>query len=234
VSRKANGEVVTPVDLEVNAFVRAALAAEFPGDALYTEETQDSPERLSARRVWIVDPLDATSDYVAGGDHCCVSIGLAVDGRAVAGAVCNPARDELFAGGEGAGATLNGAPVRAAPVPRLADARVEVSRKELERGLAARVADLPVRPVASMAYKLARVAAGLSDGAFSFKRRKEWGTCAGAALVAAAGGRATALDGSDLRFNRHPGDEPLGLVAAGQRLHGALAEAARRLAGEVP
>jgi fructose-1,6-bisphosphatase/inositol monophosphatase family enzyme len=81
-----------------------------------------------------------------------------------------------------------------------------------------------------MAYKLARVAAGLSDGAFSFKRRREWGTCAGIALVLAAGGRATLLDGTEPAFNRAPGEPPVGLIAAGAGLHLALLDAVRSLA----
>jgi fructose-1,6-bisphosphatase/inositol monophosphatase family enzyme/glutathione synthase/RimK-type ligase-like ATP-grasp enzyme len=230
VSEKAGGEVVTPADLEADALLRAGIAEAFPDDGLYSEETADSPERLGKRRVWIIDPLDATSNYVAGGDECCVSVGLAVDGYPTLGVVYNPARDELVAGAAGAGVTLNGVPARATPVARLEDARLEVSRKEWARGLDARAGALPVRPVASMAYKLARVACGLSDGAFSFKRRKEWGTCAGAALVRAAGGRLTAVDGSDLRFNRSGPDHPLGVVASGPRLHATLGDVARRLA----
>jgi len=81
-----------------------------------------------------------------------------------------------------------------------------------------------------MAYKLARVAAGLSDGAFSFKRRREWGSCAGVALVVAAGGRATLLDGTAPAFNRRPGEPPVGLIAAGAGLHPALLDAVRALA----
>jgi myo-inositol-1(or 4)-monophosphatase len=234
VQEKSPGQIVTAADVEVDALVRGTLAAEFPDDALYTEETADSPARLSTRRVWIVDPLDATSDYVGGGDEYCVSIGLAVGGMPVLGAVYNPARDELFLGRVGEGATLNGSPVRASAVARLAEARIEVSRKEWRRGLEARVSALPARPVASMAYKLARVAAGLSDGAFSFKRRKEWGTCAGIALVLAAGGCATFLDGSVVPFNRPPGKSPLGLVAAGARLHPVLLQAARAIAPPEP
>lgn len=229
VSEKAGGEIVTAADREADALLRAGLAAEFPGDAIYSEEADDSPERLAQRRVWIVDPVDATSDYAQGGDEHCVSVGLAVDGRAVLGVVYNPARDELFAGAEGLGVTLNGAPVRASPAARLAEARLEVSRKEWRRGLESRAAALPVRPVASMAYKLARVAGGLSDGALSFKRRKEWGSCAGVALVREAGGCATLLDGGEVRFNRPSEERPLGLLASGPRLQRALAEAARKL-----
>jgi len=232
VGTKAHGEIVTAADREIDALVSEGLRAEFPGDAIYSEEAADSAARLSSRRVWIVDPIDATSDYAKGGKEHCVSIGLAIEGRPVLGVVYNPARDELFAGCEGEGVTCNGKAVHPTAVSRLTEAVVEVSRKEWMRGLDRRAGGLAVRPTASMAYKLARVAAGLSDGAFSFKRRREWGTCAGVALVLAAGGRATLLDGTEPTFNRAAGEPPVGLVASASALHGPLLEAVRSLGPE--
>jgi len=232
VGEKARGEIVTPADREVDVLVSQGLRAEFPGDAVYSEESPDSPARLSSRRVWIVDPIDATSDYARGGQEHCVSIGLAIDGAAVLGVIYNPARDELFAGCDGEGVSCNGKPVHPSAVSRLTDAVVEVSRKEWMRGLEQRATRLNIRPSASMAYKLARVAAGRSDGAFSFKRRREWGTCAGVALVLAAGGRATLLDGTAPVFNRNAEEPPLGLVAAAPGIHGTLLEAVRSLRSE--
>jgi fructose-1,6-bisphosphatase/inositol monophosphatase family enzyme/glutathione synthase/RimK-type ligase-like ATP-grasp enzyme len=231
VGEKAGGEMVTAADLEADALIGAGLRAEFPGDIVYSEEAIDPISRHSARRVWIVDPIDATSDYARGGEEHCVSIGLAIDGAPVLGVVYNPVRDELFAGYEGDGVTCNGKPVNPSPVAHLTDAVIEVSRKEWMRGLEQRAASLTIRPAASMAYKLARVAAGLSDGAFSFKRRREWGTCAGVALVLAAGGRATWLDGTPPVFNRGPGSEPpVGLIAASAGLHATLLDAVRSFA----
>jgi myo-inositol-1(or 4)-monophosphatase len=130
----------------------------------------------------------------------------------------------MFAGYEPAGITLNGSPVRVSETSDLAHARVTVSRKEWRRGLAPRVATLPVIPMASMAYKLARVAAGLDDAVFSVTPRKEWGTCAGVALVRAAGGCASLLDGGEIVFNRAERRQPLGMAAAGPRLHRLLLE----------
>jgi 3'-phosphoadenosine 5'-phosphosulfate (PAPS) 3'-phosphatase len=76
-----------------------------------------------------------------------------------------------------------------------------------------------------MAHKLARVAVGRDDAAISMKPRKEWGTCAGVALVHAAGGRATLLDGGEIRFNRPQARQPLGMVAATPALHELLVAA---------
>jgi myo-inositol-1(or 4)-monophosphatase len=213
VMRKPGDEPVTAADLESDAIIRRGLAEAFPADALFTEESPDSVERLANRRVWIVDPLDSTSNYIAGGDEYSVSIGLAIDGQPALGVVYEPTRDELVAGRVGDGVTLNGAPAAPTAVEALSQARLTISRKEMQRGLPDGLPRL--RPVSSMAYKLARVAAGLDDGAMSFKRRKEWGTSAGVALVLAAGGRATLLDGQPIAFNPSEARQGSGLLAAG-------------------
>jgi myo-inositol-1(or 4)-monophosphatase len=227
VLRKDRGEVVTPADRESDARIRAGLLSAFPADAVFSEETPDDGARVGRERVWIVDPLDGTSNYVAGGDEYVVSVGLSRGGVAVLGVVYNPARDELFAGAVGGGVTLNGARRTVTAAASLADAALLVSRKEWERGLSQALAWTRPGLMASMAHKLARVAAGLADGVLSVKTRKEWGSCAGTALVTAAGGLCTHLDGSPVRFNRSAAP-PAGLVAAGPALHALLlAEAAR-------
>ena len=222
IGAKARGEVVTSADRAADRLVQNALAVEFPNDAVYSEETPDSGARLGHRRVWIVDPLDGTSTYVAGGDEFCVSIGLSVDGRPTVGAVFNPCREELVTGAVGRGVTRNGIPARVSDVDHIAGARLSTSSRDVSRGLLPELGAESVIVVASMAYKLARVAAGLEDAALSAVPRKEWGTCAGIALVLAAGGRATLLDGTQIRYNRTELRQPVGMVAAGPALHGEL------------
>ena len=235
VLRKERGEVVTPADRESDARIRAGLLSAFPSDAVFSEETPDDGARAGRERVWIVDPLDGTSNYVSGGDEYVVSVGLSQGGRAVLGVVYNPVRDELFAGAVGSGVELNGARRTVSAAASIRDAALLVSRKEWERirpgaeaaaALSHALAGTAPRLMASMAHKLARVAAGLADGVLSLKTRKEWGSCAGVALVTAAGGLCTHLDGSPVRFNRSAAPPP-GLVAAGPALHALLlAEAA--------
>jgi myo-inositol-1(or 4)-monophosphatase len=222
VGTKARGEVVTSADRAADQIVHGGLAVEFPDDAVYSEETPDTGTRLAHRRVWIVDPLDGTSTYVAGGDEFCVSIGLAVDGRPTVGAVFNPCRDELVAGAIGQGVTLNGAATTVSDLDRLPQARLSTSRRDVERGLLPELGAASVTVVASMAYKLARVAAGLDDATLSLVPRKEWGTCAGVALVLAGGGLATLVDGTEIGYNRTELRQRVGMVAAGPALHAEL------------
>src|SRR5947209_9225930 len=96
VEHKAHGEAVTVADRISDAVIRAGLRSAFPDDAVYSEESPDDPARLAFARVWIVDPLDGTSNFVARGDEYSVSIGLAIDGRPALGVVCTPERGQLF------------------------------------------------------------------------------------------------------------------------------------------
>lgn len=231
VGYKERGEVVTAADREANHIIREGLSTAFPADAIYSEETADSPQRLSNSRVWIVDPLDGTSNFIARGDEFSISIGLSVNGKAVLGVIYNPTRDELFVGGVGLGVSRNGIAVSVTETGDISQAQISVSRKE-QAEFGKLNPDLKLVPITSMAYKLARVAAGLEDGALSMKRRKEWGSCAGVALVLAAGGKATLLDGSDIRFNKAEQKQPLGMLAAGANLHPPLLHALKHLLDE--
>jgi myo-inositol-1(or 4)-monophosphatase len=225
VTYKGPHDPVTDGDLHADEVIVRGLSEAFPDDALLSEERPDPGSRLGARRVWIVDPVDGTSNYARGGDEHAVSIGLAVDGRAVLGAVYNPVRDELILGAEGHGVTLNGEPARVSAAATLEGASLIVSSSEWRVGLSAAAAWLPIRPVSSVAYKLARVAAGLDDAVFTAAPRNEWDVCGGVALVLAAGGVATLRDGRAVAFNEPVPRLPLGIAAANPTLHAALLEA---------
>ncbi|HTM09153.1 MAG TPA: 3'(2'),5'-bisphosphate nucleotidase CysQ [Verrucomicrobiae bacterium] len=227
---KADGELVTAADREADATIRAVIEVLFPRDAVYSEEGANDPARLSRARVWIVDPIDSTSDFLAGGDEHTVSIGLAIGGAPVLGVVYNPARRVMFAGAAGVGVRFNDAAVAPTDISDPELASVAVSKKELARGVTFGGFGR-LRPLSSMAYKLARVAAGMDDAVVSFKHRREYGTCAGVALVLAAGGRATLLDGSPIVFNRREPKQPLGMIAAGANLHEALIRRFAAVAG---
>ena len=222
VGEKAGGEVVTNADRAANDIIIAAVAAAFPSDVIFSEESPDPPGRRDARRVWIVDPMDGTSDFVRGGDSFTVSIGLSILDAAVLGVVYNPVQSRLYCGVVGEGVLVNDTSTTVSAATELATAHLVVSAKEWASGLDRIATGLATEQHTSMAFKLAEVAAGRADGVFSVKGRKEWGVCAGTALVRAAGGLVTDLSGVPLTFN-HPAGRPFdGLVAAGPGIHGAL------------
>ncbi len=224
VTYKGTDDPVTQADLAADALIRSGLARAFPDDGLLSEETADSSERLGKHRVWIIDPIDSTSNYARGGDQHAVSIGFALNGQATLGVVYNPARAELFAGVVGQGVRLNGSSVWVTNTFALEQSRISVSRSEWKRGLSDHANAFPMRLISSIAYKLARVAAGLEDGVFTAAPRSEWDVCAGVALVLASGGMVTLRDGSALRFNRSNPEFPSGVVASNPVLHAVLLE----------
>jgi myo-inositol-1(or 4)-monophosphatase len=188
-----------------------------------SEESVDDVVRLTRRRVWVVDPLDGTREFVARIPEWSVSIALVVDGQPVVGGVCNPETGDTFVGAVGLGVTSCGSPVHVSPTCDLAKAHILASRSEFERGEWKAFADAPfqIRPCGSVAYKLALVAAGRTDATWTLAPKHEWDVAAGVALVRAAGGAAWIPGGSPLRFNNRVPKLP-SLAASGEGLASSL------------
>ncbi len=218
---KSGDDPVTAADLAVDRALREALPRE--GEAWLSEETADDHGRLGARRVWIVDPIDGTREFVQGIPEWCVSIGLVEDGVPVAGGTLNPATNTMILGAAGHGVTVNGVPACPDPRSSLDGAAVLASRSEIKRGEWSRfeLAGVRIVPCGSVAYKLSQVAAGLAPCTWTLVPKSEWDVAAGAALVLAAGGEVRTLDGAVPRFNQ-PTPKYRGLVACGNALYPAI------------
>jgi myo-inositol-1(or 4)-monophosphatase len=201
---KAEDSPVTLADLEANRAILAVLSRSFPGDAILSEETRDAPERARAERLWVVDPLDGTKEFIAGVPEFAVSIGLVIRGEPVVGVVQQPLTGELFWGVQGGGTWLGRTRLAVSAARRLEDCRVLSSRTEMGRGQLERQRGWfrEVVPVGSAALKLAFVAAGRADLWFSVAPKSEWDVCAGDLLVREAGGVFVALDAGPRRYNR--------------------------------
>jgi myo-inositol-1(or 4)-monophosphatase len=214
---KAGGDPVTEADHAVNAALHRLLVQ--PGEGWLSEESADDLSRLERDQVWIVDPLDGTREFVAGIPEWCVSIAWVERGRVVAGGILNPATGERFVGSLGRGLLYNASPAQVSSRESLQDALVLASRSEVNRGEWRRFqnASFRIQPMGSVAYKLARVAAGLADATWTLSPKHEWDVAAGVALVQAAGGFTKGVTGSPLTFNHQSPLLP-GLVASGQGL----------------
>src|ERR1700683_5645429 len=103
---KIGHDPVTEADRALDAVLRKELMRE--GEGWLSEESVDDPIRLQRPRVWVVDPLDGTREFVQGIPEFCVSIGFVENGRPVAGGICNPATNEIFLGSVEQGAHYNG------------------------------------------------------------------------------------------------------------------------------
>lgn len=225
-SLKGAQDFLTEADGATERFLRDRLGALFPGEAVLGEEL--GGEVAGEGPLWVLDPIDGTANFARGGDRWCVSVGLVVEGRAVAGAVARHAPSEVFAGAEGSGATLNGAPIRAAPTEDITRAIVEVGwslRSPLAgfHRLAERVmaAGAGLRCGGSGALGLVETAAGRLD-AYLELHINAWDAAAALAIAREAGCWTTDFDSGDWLASGNP--IGFGAPALGARL-GALLQA---------
>jgi len=215
---------VTEADIAANDLLHQRLVS--AGDGWLSEESENDPGRLEARRVWVVDPIDGTRAFIAGREDWSVSAALVVAGRPVVAAVYAPATDEMFVATTGEGALRNELPIRASTGDRLDGARIAGPKRMLER-IAQRGAGIVAMPrVHSLALRLVRVAHSELDAALAGGNGHDWDLAAADLLVHEAGGLMTTLDGQALIYNR---PEPVhgALIAAGRERHAALVDLAR-------
>jgi len=186
---------LTEADGAVERLVGERLAALFPTDGLLGEEGAQRP----GSPVWVVDPIDGTSNFSRGGGRWAVSLGLVADGVPVLGVIHVPDLDETYAAVAGGPATLNGVPIRAAPTASLARAIIEVGwsprrpsegHRRLYLGL--QEAGAMLRNSGSAAVSLAEIAAGRLDG-YAELHVNSWDCAAGLAILEASGARVPPL-----------------------------------------
>lgn len=204
VERKSGGDPVTDAEREVNQLLFKMLVSE--GEGWFSEESADSSDRLQRSRVWIVDPLDGTKEYVTRIPEWCISVALLEDGKLVAAGALNPVTDELFYGSMGRGIVYQDRSGRGfnensgnGELPLVLASRSECKRGEWERF---RGVPFRLRPMGSVAYKLALVAAGKADATWTLVPKHEWDVAAGVALLHAAGGTVLRKDGIAPAFNQ--------------------------------
>ena len=226
VGSKGHDNPVTQADLEADAALKKLLHDPFPAYGWLSEETVDNDDRLKCRRVWIVDPLDGTKEFITGVPEFAVAIALIEDGVPILGVTYNPIKREMYWGARGVGCYLNTRRVHVTRTRTLARATVLASRSETARGeWQSFHGKMKVSPTGSVAYKLAMVAAGKADATFTRSPKSEWDIASGAALVQAAGGTITDIRGRALRFNRR-NVKLEGLIADNALLHAALMKVA--------
>jgi 3'(2'),5'-bisphosphate nucleotidase len=239
VTAKPDGTPVTRADLEANDLLVGALRAAFPDDGLLSEESVDDRGRLGRRRVWLVDPLDGTRDFVERTGDFAVHVGLAVDGEPVLGVVHQPTTGLTLTGVRGAGAATlaDGAtvPARGSTAASLAGLRVGVSRTAqdppLHRFVAAAAAAGATIVRMGASVKFMGLARGELDAVVCLNdREREWDTCAPEAVLREAGCVITDLDGAPFRYNQPDVRHLRGSLASNGRCHANLLALARPFA----
>jgi myo-inositol-1(or 4)-monophosphatase len=219
IENKSPDNPVTDADYAADTLLRHRLTARLPEAGWLSEETVDHPERLQRERVWIVDPLDGTKEFIRGIPEFAVSVALVENGQPVLGVIYNPASHELFHGMRGVGVFINGNRAQVTKRNQLEGARVDASRSECKRGEFEPFENLlQIRIMGGTAYKLARVAAGLCDASWSRGPKNEWDICAGVLLIMEAGGCCVELNNAPFIFN-HPNTLVSGFIADNGLLH---------------
>jgi myo-inositol-1(or 4)-monophosphatase len=223
--------LVTVADRESQQAVTETILAAFPDHAIDGEEGMaGNPD---ADHVWYVDPLDGTTNYTHGLPFFCVSVALRYHGRTVAGAVYDPVRDEMFAAAPGAGAAVNGAPLRVSGVARLDRALVVAQAQSVDeaeiRAYATLVERLMrvtggVRSLGSPALTLCAIAAGRLE-AYCEYAMDAWDIAAGQLILQEAGGTLTLFDGRP-----HTTADRADVVASNGLIHAELITALKGLA----
>ena len=215
---KAGGEPVCEVDLAVDALLRNRLAALDPEAGWLSEESADDKARLERRRVWVVDPIDGTRDFLRGRPGWAVSVALVEDGQPLLGVLDAPARGECWTAERGRGAWRNGEPIHVALRYELAGARVPADQ------LPRRDADLVAVPKPnSIALRIAMVAAGEADLVATLRWGHEWDVAAAVLIAEEAGAMVTDARGEPLAFNTHSA-EVFGVLVTSPGIHAAAAE----------
>lgn len=228
--QKEDSSPVTDADEAAEAVILAALRACDPATPVVAEESvardgvPASALTAEGSRFWLVDPLDGTREFISRNGEFTVNIALVEDGAPVLGVVYLPAQDLLYAGIPGLGAERTAAGRREAIRVRQADPKgldVLASRSHRDAETEAFLQRLHVRQLvaAGSSLKFCRVAEGAADLYPRFGPTMEWDTAAGHAVLAAAGGSVTLLDGAPFRYGK-PGFRNGGFLAYGAGLEG--------------
>ena len=219
---KGKDDPVSEADIAVDNHLRQRLTDARPTYGWLSEETEDSPDRLTCRQVWIVDPIDGTRAFIEGRAEFTVSAAAVEDGRPTAGVVFNPATDEFFDAVAGGGAWLNGEPISVTESTSFDGANLLATSRLLRReidGMTATPASFDI--VNSIAYRLALVAAGHYDATIALGNKSDWDLAAADLILAEAGGILSDTDGQTFTYNSREARHP-SLIGAGPALHGAL------------
>ncbi|WP_255349806.1 3'(2'),5'-bisphosphate nucleotidase CysQ [Gemmobacter sp. LW-1] len=213
---------VSEADLAVNALLHDLLLKTRPGYGWLSEEDADTPERLAAARLFVLDPIDGTRAFIAGEDTFAVSLAVVEQGIPVAGVVHLPALDRTYTAALAQGARKNDAPIRASGRAGVEGATLLTTGPNMApEHWPGGVPDLKRSFRPSLAYRLCLVAEGRHDGMLTLRDAWEWDIAAGALIAAEAGATVTDRLGQPLRFNiAHP--QAAGVIAAAPGLHAAL------------
>ena len=218
VKMKGKGNPVTEADIAADDILKEMLTSEFPDYGWLSEETRDTPNRLTKERVWVVDPIDGTKEFIEGIPNFVVSIGLVENGTPILGVIHNPINKDTYTAIRGRGIFFNGNQTTISNKTELSQISMLNSRSETQQGLWEPYTShfKELIPIGSIALKLAMVAADQVDMLASLKPKNEWDICAGHCLINEAGGKLLTIEGKEITYNNANTLITPGLVAGNE------------------
>jgi 3'(2'), 5'-bisphosphate nucleotidase len=221
-------EEVTAADREANDLIVRRLLTEFSDDGILAEESKDTERRLTKDRVWLIDPMDGTKNFIQRDGDFAVQIGLAVNGEAVAGVVYQPVRDVLYRAARDAGSWIE---IKDEPAIRMQVSNENDPGNMVLASSRSHRSPRMERVVESFGFKkeTRRGSVGVKVGLIAEQQAdiylhlspstKQWDTCAPEIILIEAGGRLTDLFGDPLRYNDIRVDNRNGIVATNGAAH---------------
>jgi len=226
---KSKGNPVTEADIAIDRRLHQILTAARPDYGWLSEETEDDPARLAARRVFVVDPIDGTIGFLKGKAQFATAVAVVADGRSVVGVVYNPMTEEIFSAAAGSGAHLNGEAIRVSERQDIAGCHMLGPRDMfVHPAWDEPWPEMTIETRSSIAYRMALVAAGRFDAMMALSPKNDWDVAAADIIVREAGGRVSAHDGAELHYNGRDPVHP-SVVCAGPALHARLLDRVRHL-----
>lgn len=210
ITEKGRADFVTAVDTSVQAKLSEELLKMYPDIGFMGEEGEHESVDLSGR-IWILDPVDGTTNLIHDYRMSAVSLGLLDGGEPVMGIIYNPFTEELFCAEKGRGAYLNGKKIEVSSEKHIHNALIAFGTSPYDKQLAdvnfrmikeAYLRSGDIRRSGSAALDLAYTACGRIDGFFE-RNLKPWDYCAGICVVNEAGGRVTNMNGGAVTFDRN-------------------------------
>lgn len=215
---KSVGNPVTEADINVNNFLQETLRTARPDYGWLSEETMDDASRHSAKRSFVIDPIDGTRAFMDGKPHFTICLAVIENGRSVVGVVYNPIKEEMYDARIGGGARLNSRPINTSSSNKIEGcSMLGYPRKFKRLGWP----DMKVSIRNSMAYRIVMVAAGERDGTVSFTAKSDWDLAAASLIATEAGAVITDLANEEMVYNEDSVNKN-GVICAGPALHALL------------
>lgn len=237
---KGYDDPVTAADKAANELIVRALEQQFPDDAILSEEAPDTLTRLTKERVWMVDPMDGTKQFIERLEEFAVMIGLAIAGEPRVGVVFNPATERMFYAATGLGAFVeerwSTKRLQVAPLAETQQMIVAMSRSHHSPVVDRIRALLGVRGEVrsgSVGLKLGLIAEGRAHVYIHpGSKTNQWDTCAPVAILREAGGVTTNRNGAPLDFNTPEIRNLTGIVASNGPCHAEILAAVAQVLAE--